>query len=293
LIRCWGARGSVPVSGKDYLRYGGDTACVEVRTKQDSVVIIDAGTGIRRLGNLLLSEDKHDYTMIFTHVHWDHIMGFPFFRPVFMRNTRIAMLGCPFQLPTFRETISPIMEIPYFPVNIENVKAKITYNDFCPGKLKIDDMTITAIALSHPNGGMGFRFEEDGRSFVYLTDNELGYRHPGSMKYDDYVAFSKNADILVHDAEYLPEEYTATRKGGHSSYTDALRLAHEAGAARLGLFHHNQDRTDEALDLIVGDCQKRSLLFPKRTDGRELQCFAMSQDMEIHLEKDVNGRDGI
>lgn len=282
LIRCWGARGSVPVSGGDYLRYGGDTACIEVRTKQGSIVIIDAGTGIRRLGNLLLAEEKHDYTMMFTHFHWDHIIGFPFFKPIFLRNTRISVLGCPLQIPTLQETLSTIMKVPYFPVNIDDVKAEIDYTDFCQGMVKIDDMTIIAIPLSHPNGGLGFRFEEDNRSFVYLTDNELGYQHPGGLKYADYVVFSKDADLLVHDAEYLPAEYATTKKWGHSAYTDALRLALDAGAASFGLFHHNQDRSDKELDIIVEDCQKQ-------VDGKNIHCFAMSPDMEIYLEKDEKG----
>ncbi|MBW6485162.1 MAG: MBL fold metallo-hydrolase [Syntrophobacterales bacterium] len=279
LIRCWGARGSVPVSGSDYVRYGGDTACIEVRTKQGSIVIIDAGTGIRRLGNLLLSEKKHAYTMIFTHVHWDHIIGFPFFKPIFERKVKISIMGCPFQIPAFRETLATIMNEPYFPVNIENIKAKVDFTNFCRGKIQIDGMTIAVIPLSHPNGGLGFRFEEDGRSFVYLTDNELGYRHPGGMKYADYAAFSKDADILVHDAEYLPAEYATTRKWGHSTYKDAVRLALDAKAASLGLFHHNQDRKDDDLDMIVEDCQKM-------VDGKNIRCFAVNQYMEISLAKE-------
>ena len=99
LIRCWGARGSIAVSGEDYLRYGGDTPCIEIRTKDDQIVIIDAGSGIRRLGNRLLAEARHDYTMIFTHAHWDHIMGFPFFKPIYLPETRIGMFGCPFARP--------------------------------------------------------------------------------------------------------------------------------------------------------------------------------------------------
>ncbi len=276
MIRCWGARGSIPVSGEDYVRYGGDTACMEVRTDRGSVIIIDAGTGIRRLGNLLLAENRNRYTMLFTHVHWDHIIGLPFFRPLFLKNTHLSIMGCPFLLPSFLETIFPIMKAPYFPVDIENVKADIDCRDFCQGTIRIDDMTITSIPLSHPNGGMGFRFEENGRSFVYLTDNELGYQHPGGMAYDDYREFSKGADLLVHDAEYLPGEYRKTKKWGHSAYTEALRLALDAGVARFGLFHHNQDRSDEALDKIVVDCRKKA-------DDRGTDCFAMAQNVEIIL----------
>ncbi|MCX5837943.1 MAG: MBL fold metallo-hydrolase [Deltaproteobacteria bacterium] len=274
LVRCWGARGSISVSGREYLRYGGDTPCLEIRTKDDHIVIIDAGTGIRRLGNRLLIEDRHDYTMIFTHVHWDHLMGFPFFRPIYRSGTHIAMFGCPFAQASVREMISRIMTAPYFPVNFEDIKADIRYHETCEEVFQIGGMTITPIPLSHPNQGLGYRFEEDGRSFVYLTDNELSYRHPGGLKYDDYAAFAKGADLLVHDAEYNPGEYRQTRSWGHSVYTDALRLALDAGVGRLGLFHHNQERTDEAVDEMVADCRRIAA-------GRPLECFALHQDMEI------------
>jgi phosphoribosyl 1,2-cyclic phosphodiesterase len=276
-IRCWGARGSVPVSGNDYQKYGGDTPCLEIRTNKNSILIIDAGTGIRRLGNLLLSEKKHIYTMLFTHVHWDHIIGLPFFRPIFKSSTQLSILGCPFQAASFRDVLSPIIQTPYFPVNLETLKAKINYTDFCRGTLQMDGMTITSIPLSHPNRGLGFRFEENGKSFVFLTDNELGYRHPGGLEYNDYRDFAKDADFLVHDAEFLPEEYsTHNQRWGHSSYTDALRLAMDAKVARFGLYHHNQDRKDGAIDIMVEDCQKRAA-------GSNLECFALAQDMAISL----------
>jgi phosphoribosyl 1,2-cyclic phosphodiesterase len=276
MIRCWGARGSIPVSGGSYVRYGGDTACMEVRTDRGSVVIIDAGTGIRRLGNLLLAENRNRYTMLFTHVHWDHIIGLPFFRPLFLKSTHLSVRGCPFLLPSFLETIAPIMKTPYFPVDIESIKADVDYLDFCQGTIRIDGMAITSIPLSHPNGGIGFRFEEKGRSFVYLTDNELGYQHPGGMAYDDYREFSKGADLLVHDAEYLPGEYRKTKRWGHSTYTEALQLALDAGVSRLGLFHHNPDRTDDALDQMVEECRKK-------VAGHAIDCFALTQDTEIIL----------
>jgi phosphoribosyl 1,2-cyclic phosphodiesterase len=276
LIRCWGARGSIPVSGREYLHYGGDTPCLEIRTKDDHIVIIDAGTGVRRLGNRLLAEDRHDYTMIFTHAHWDHIMGFPFFKPIYLHDTRIALSGCPFTRSSVREMIASIMAAPYFPVNFEDIEADIRYQETCEEVFQIGGMTITPIPLSHPNQGRGYRFEEDGRSFVYLTDNELTYRHPGGLTFEDYCAFTKGADLLIHDAEYVPEDYLLTRAWGHSVHTDALRLALDAGVGRLGLFHHNQERTDEAVDEMVKDCRRIAA-------GRPLECFAMHQDMEIVL----------
>ena len=274
LVRCWGARGSIPVSGRGYLRYGGDTPCIEIRTGNDGIVIIDAGSGIRRLGNRLLAEKRHDYALIFTHAHWDHIMGFPFFRPIYRSSTHIALFGCPFAQASVREMISRIMAPPNFPVNFEDITADIRYQDACKETFQLGGLTITSIPLSHPNQGMGYRFEEGGKSFVFLTDNELTYRHPGGLAYEDYAAFAKGADLLVHDAEYRPGEYRMTRTWGHSVYTDALRLALDAGAGRLGLFHHNQERTDEAVDEMVADCRRIAA-------GRPLECFALHQDMEI------------
>ncbi len=277
LIRCWGARGSVSVFGNEYDKYGGDTPCIEIRTSKDSVLIIDAGTGIRRLGNLLLSENRHTYTMLFTHVHWDHIIGLPFFRPLFKSRTRLSIFGCPFEAATFKEMLSPVIKRPYFPVDFATLKASVEFNDFCGDTLRIDEMTITTIPISHPNRGLGFRFEENGKSFVFLTDNELGYQHPGGMEFKDYVAFAKGADLLVHDAEYLPEEYANhNRRWGHSSYTDALKLAMDARVARFGLYHHNQDRKDQDLDMMVADCRKKA-------GGTNLECFALGQDTQIPL----------
>jgi phosphoribosyl 1,2-cyclic phosphodiesterase len=276
LIRCWGARGSIPVSGRNYLRYGGDTPCIEIRTRDDDIIIVDAGSGVRRLGSRLLAENRHDYTMIFTHAHWDHIMGFPFFKPIYLAETRISLFGCPFAQASVKAMISHIMAPPNFPVRFEDITAEIHYQETCQHTFTLGSLSVAPIPLSHPNQGMGYRFEEEGKSFVFLTDNELTYRHPGGMEYDDYCSFAKGADLLIHDAEYRTEDYRLTRTWGHSVYTDALRLALDAGVARLGLFHHNQERTDQAVEEMVEDCRRVAT-------GRSLQCFAMHQDMEIAL----------
>ena len=276
LIRCWGARGSIPVSGKEYVRYGGDTCCIEIRTKDDHIIIIDAGSGIRRLGNLLLAENRHDYTMIFTHTHWDHVMGFPFFKPIYQTDTRIDVAGCPFTRASFKEMIASVMRPPYFPVNFGDIEADIRYQESCQETFQVGGMEITPIPISHPNQGRGYRFEEEGKSFVFLTDNELTYLHPGGLKYEDYRDFASKTDLLVHDAEYLPEDYLQRRTWGHSVYTDVVRLALDAGVARLGLFHHNQDRIDEAVDWMVDDCRRIAT-------GRPLACFALRQDIEMVL----------
>lgn len=276
LIRCWGARGSIPVSGQEYVRYGGDTPCIEVRTQNDDIIIIDAGSGVRRLGNRLVAEERRDCTIIFTHAHWDHIMGFPFFKPIYLSETRIGLFGCPFAQASVKEMISRIMAPPNFPVRFEEINAAISYQETCQDTFTLGGLSITPIAISHPDQGTGYRFEEAGKSFVFLTDNELSYRHPGGMAYADYCSFAEGADLLIHDAEYRPEDYLLTRAWGHSVYTDAVQLALDAGVARLGLFHHNQERTDQDLDEMVEESRRIAA-------GRPLRCFAVGQDMEIAL----------
>jgi phosphoribosyl 1,2-cyclic phosphodiesterase len=278
IIRCWGARGSIPVSGKQYLHYGGNTTCLEIRTKSDDILIVDAGSGIRELGNALLAENSHAYTILLTHAHWDHIMGFPFFKPIYSRNTRIGIWGCPFAQISLKEMLSKIMAPPNFPVNFDAITAQISYQDTCADSFELGSVTITPIALNHPNQGSGYKFEEDGKCFIFLTDNELGSRHEGGLDYQDYLNFSRGADLLIHDAEYTEEEYRKTRGWGHSTYQDALKLALEANVKELGLFHHNQERFDDAVDAIVDKCQKEIA-----RNEKNLTCFALRQGTELTL----------
>jgi phosphoribosyl 1,2-cyclic phosphodiesterase len=279
IVRFYGARGSIPVSGKEYLKYGGNTTCLEIRTKDDEIIIIDAGSGIRTLGHRLISENRFRYTMIFTHAHWDHIMGFPFFQPIYFAKTEITMYGCPFAQASVKEMISKIMAPPNFPVKFEDIRADIIYHEACEEPFAIKSMSVAPIPLSHPNQGVGYRFTEDGKSFVFLTDNELTFKHPGGVDFEAYRDFSAGADLLVHDAEFTDEEYNKrTKTWGHSVYRDALRLALEAGVRKFGLFHHNQERSDEGIDEIVADCRKIAA-----GSNDKLECFAVCQGMEIKL----------
>lgn len=278
IIRCWGARGSIPVSGPEYVKYGGDTTCVEIRTHEDEIIIIDAGSGIRKLGNKLLAEGRIQYHMIFTHSHWDHILGFPFFKPIYRRETSIRMFGCPFTQESIKKMISRVMAPPNFPVDFENVQADISYHEACADSFSIKSMKVMPILTSHPNPGMGYKFIEDGKSFVFLTDNELTFQHPGGLSYQDYMRFSSQADLLIHDSEYTEEEYKTKKTWGHSTYKDALKLALDAGVKKFGLFHHNQERTDAGVDEIVQDC--RQII---RNHKANLECFAVYEGMEISL----------
>jgi phosphoribosyl 1,2-cyclic phosphodiesterase len=272
LIRCYGARGSLPVSGKEYLKYGGDSTCIEIRSKNDEIIIVDAGSGIRRLGNRLHREQGSKYTLIFTHSHWDHILGFPFFKPLFDEAVTLHLMGCPLAQGSIKKLLSKAMSPPFFPVPLEKLKATITYAGECPKSFCVDSIEIFSINLSHPNVGLGYKFIEGGKSFVFLTDNELGYRHRDGKTFDEYAEFAERADLLIHDAEFTPQEYTITKTWGHSTYLDALRLALTARVKRFGLFHHNRDRSDGELDGIVQRC--REII---GEEGNEMECFALTQ----------------
>jgi phosphoribosyl 1,2-cyclic phosphodiesterase len=277
-VRVWGARGSIPVSGMEYLKYGGDTTCLEIRTKDDEIVIVDAGSGIRRLGNSLLSERRYKYNLIFTHAHWDHLMGFPFFKPVYFSETQIDLFGCPFAQNSIREFLKESMSPPHFPVKLSDLKATLAYHGTCTREFNIGSLHVIPILLSHPNQGIGYKFIEDGKVFVFLTDNELSYKHPGGLEFEDYTNFSLDADLLIHDSEFTETEYSRTKGWGHSQFQDALQLALDARVKRFGMFHHNQERDDAAIDEIVHRCE--DILVEQNA---ALECFAVSQGMEIHV----------
>jgi len=278
IIKCWGARGSIPVSGREYFKYGGSTTCIEVRTSNNGVIIVDAGSGIRKLGNKLLDENRYEYNIVFTHSHWDHLLGFPFFKPLYNDGAHMNLYGCLHTQDSVKEMVSHVMTRPYFPVDFESIKAEVSFHGACESSFRIDSVTIIPIPLSHPGQGIGYKFIEDDKCFVFLTDNELTFRHPGGLDYHDYLDFSSGADLLFHDAEYTEEEYEKTKTWGHSIYTDALKLALEAGVKRFGLFHHNQERTDVTLDGMVKNCQDII-----GSNGVSLECFGVCEEMEIRL----------
>ena len=249
-IRCWGSRGSIPVSGSCYDRYGGDTTCMEIWSEKGELVIVDAGSGLRRLGDKLEKEGVRRFDMLFTHAHVDHMMGFPFFTPIYHKETRAVIHGNPFSVPSYQTILKGFMTAPYCPVEFTDLPATVKFDKIGTRPFSLGSLRITPIPLSHPNGGMGFRFDEGNRSFVFLTDNELEYDgHPTGLSFDDYVEVCKGADLLIHDAEYTARDYK--RSWGHSTVDASVRLALKAGVRRLGLFHINQRRTDAQVDQMA------------------------------------------
>ena len=278
LIKCWGARGSVPVSGGQYLKYGGDTTCLEIRTMDGRIIIVDAGTGIRRLGRALVRDKCFEYDLLFTHAHWDHLIGFPFFQPLYNPETRIHLQGCPFAQEFIAAMLSKVMSPPNFPIQYGDIKARVTYTPECPPHMEIGSATVIPIRLSHPNQGNGYKFVERDKIFVFLTDNELDVQHKGGKTFTDYQDFVAGADLLIHDAEYDEEDYKKMKGWGHCLYTSALSLAIKAGVKRFGLFHHNQWKSDNEIDQMVATCRKII-----ESKGIEMECFAVGSDMIFTL----------
>jgi len=278
-IRCWGSRGSIPVSGTEYNRYGGDTTCMELHDSSANAepVILDAGSGIRRLGEKLARQKLPHLSIVFTHAHLDHIMGLPFFAPLYDPDVQITVYGPRYNgSMSIRDIIKGIMRGPYCPVDLEQVEGTTDFVDLDGSPFEIGALSFTAIPLSHPNGGLGYRIEEAGKSFVFLTDNELDYRHPGGKSVADYRAFARDADLLIHDAEYTAKDYS--RRWGHSVFESAVRLGLDCGARVFGLFHVNQKRTDDEMDEMVA--QARRVVAQA---GSSMGCFGLSNTWETDL----------
>ncbi|WP_300461843.1 MBL fold metallo-hydrolase [Desulfobacula sp.] len=277
-IKCWGSRGSISVSGDQYLKYGGDTTCIEITARSGETIILDAGTGIRRLGNSLIERDISRYTVLFTHAHWDHILGIAFFRPLQYRKVKMVFQNRTFSGLSSKAVLKEVMKQPFFPIGLKDLRADIQFDTTLNGTFTIGSIRIETISSSHSGGGLGYKFIENKKTFVFLTDNELGFDHPEGKGFDAYVKFSRNADLLFHDAEYTEREYKRKRSWGHSSVQDVMDLALKARVKRLGLFHLNQDRTDDQMDKIVQACQT-----DLKKKNASLDCFAVPCNMEIHL----------
>ena len=169
------------------------------------------------------------------------------------------------------------MSPPNYPLKCSDLEASFISEKDPAEQFEIGSVTIIPIPISHPNTGSGYKFIEDGKSFVFLTDNELGHMHPGGKTYEDYLEFVSNVNFLIHDAEYTPHEYETTIRWGHSTYVDALKLAVEAGVKKVGFFHINQERSDQQMDSIIEGCNIRL------QNNHDPQCFAVGSDMVFEL----------
>ena len=247
----YGVRGSVPTPGPSTVRYGGNTSCVEVRLADGSLVVLDGGTGIRELGKSILREGFSEPIHLFiTHPHWDHILGIPFFAPLFRRETRIVMY--PFLPHGTEQWYRPlVLDGEHFPVRFADIPATIRHVEPVDNEVRIGSARIRRIRLNHPGGSDGFRIDDDdGASLCYLTDNEL--YPPGSVitSPSELAQFARGAGLIIHDAQYLPSDLPAKKGWGHSLVEQVIELGREAEARALALYHHEPERDDQALDCI-------------------------------------------
>ncbi len=277
-IHCWGSRGSVAVSGKQYLKYGGDTTCVEVSGEDGELIILDAGTGIRALGNKLEKEQSLRINLLITHAHWDHLSGFPFFSPLYDKKSRINVYGPQPTQASLKKIVSKTMSAPYFPIEFEDIMADISFPVMKGNEYSIGSVLVKTIPLRHPSEAVGYRLTQYGKCFVFMTDNEIDRDYSNGLSYGDYVEFARNADLIFHDAEYTMEEYKKTKGWGHSAYLHTVRLALDAKVKALGLFHHNQDRTDSEIETIVRECREMI-----EKEGSDMRCFAVAGGDEASL----------
>ncbi|MDE3194160.1 MAG: MBL fold metallo-hydrolase [Chloroflexota bacterium] len=272
--RFWGTRGSIPTPGQRTVRYGGNTACVEVRDGGDAILVLDAGTGLRELGLYLAQEADGPLSleMFLSHLHWDHIQGIPFFRPAYDPRTSLR-IRAPRHAHPVKELLGMGMDDPFFPVDLDALPAKIDIEEIPDGAERgAGPFRVRSALLHHPAPTLAYRVEADGRSLVYATDTE----DPFSGKDNPVIALASGADCLIHDAQYEDDDY---KKGwGHSTIASAVDVAARAGVRRLVLYHHDPDRSDDALDEVGKRAQKLA-----RERAGALEVLVAYEGMELAI----------
>ena len=277
-IKFWGVRGSIPCPGPDTMKYGGNTSCIELRFENpERLIIIDAGSGIRQLGDYMVANDLPTgpirAEIFLTHTHWDHILGFPFFAPIYIPGTKLKVYGpSTFEEDSLADIVGGQLVYRYFPVRQAELASDIEYIDLKEEHLDLGDgITVVTKYLNHPVSCLGYRFESKGKVFCTAYDTEpfrnVFCTDPDDPSYDEAMAgegeqvaaeqnqrieeFIKNADFIVHDAQYTREEYESSRLGwGHGTFEQAIAMAKRASVKRMVLFHHDPVRTDAQIDAL-------------------------------------------
>ena len=308
-VRFWGVRGSFPVPGVQTNRYGGNTSCVEVRTKAGPHLILDAGTGLRRLGKELMTEGfgegKGKVHLLISHTHWDHIQGLPFFSPLYQPGNQLWVYARQRDDTHLRAVFASQTENPYFPVPMNAVQASVSFRELADhARFEIGTgVKVSCTRLNHPWVAIAYRVEADGATLVYCTDtapftdilleNEfiaqpprlgdpLVPEHATKLKAmrDDLVELCRGADLLIYDTQFTAEEYKSRPHWGHSTPHDAIEIALAAKAKALMLYHHAPERTDDELDQILAST-KATLI------GSGLEVSAAREYMEVRLGEDA------
>ena len=298
-IRFWGVRGSYTAPFRTHLEVGGNTPCVEINI-DDHVIICDAGTGIIPFGNKLVADGKYDQLLILlSHFHWDHISGLPFFTPAFIPKYNINLFGPGDSKEIVKKYIDGQMKAPYFPVGTEEWMANITYIDTKEKKIRYGPVEITYYSAHHPGITYGYNIKAKDKTIIYIPDNECMFLDKSlqentkdfskeesimftQMNQEEYQAEVKtiqNADILIHDAQYTPEDYKKKKGWGHSCYLDVINMAIDANVKNLYLFSHDPNNDDKTIKMINDECNR---IIKERKSS--LKCFIAKENLEINLD---------
>jgi len=261
-VTTWGVRGTLPMPQEGYIGYGGHTSCYSLQLSAERHLIFDAGTGIKALGAALLGEGckRLNADLFITHPHWDHINGFPFFAPLYMSGHAVRVHGAAQDDIGFEQLMQGQMDGIYFPVTVREFGAHVTFHELVEQTLDLGGIRVRSMLLKHPGHCLGYRVDYRGRSFCYITDNEL---YPEGSEFADeeflhqLADFCSGANVLVHDCTYFDDEYPRRVHWGHSPLSEVCRLAHLAGAERLWIHHHDPDQDDEAIGRKLEFCAAR------------------------------------
>ena len=296
-IRFWGVRGSIPTPGPDTANFGGNTSCVEVRVG-GQVLILDAGSGIRRLGQSLLREfrDRNlNITLLVSHTHWDHIQGFPFFLPAYSPRVNVRILGYGGAVHGLRGALFEQMQSAFFPVGLNQMASHVTFEELEDMQFTLGAVKVRTIFANHPGICLGYRLSTPGGDIVYLPDHEAYERNEierqkaagessrngldyARLQDEKMVEFLRGADVVIADSQYDEAEYPSRRGWGHTCADDTVQLAMRAGAKQLFLFHHDPDHHDQKIADMVARAQSRA-----GENGSRLQVAAAREGAEILL----------
>ena len=280
IVKFWGTRGSIPVPGNSTVNYGGNTPCVEVRTKED-ILIFDSGTGIRELGNQIISEDNiKDLHIFISHYHWDHIQGLLFFKPLYDEKYRISFYGPSTADYSVNMLLSSQMGNINFPLSIKHVKAKISYQSIYPNdKITIGNINVYSLMANHSSPTLVYKFTYNNSLIVYMTDNELKAEPAeDTIEYKSLVEFCSNCDYLIHDTMFDEISEISKKGWGHSSNISLANFAIESKTKNIILFHYNPDHDDVKIESLLEETVKHL-----KERGSSINCVAAKEGLEILL----------
>ncbi|HXV29444.1 MAG TPA: MBL fold metallo-hydrolase, partial [Sinorhizobium sp.] len=294
-VRFWGTRGSIATPGPSTLKYGGNTSCIEVRSDSGALILIDCGTGAHALGRVLVEREKPcSGHILISHTHWDHIQGLPFFAPLFTAGNEWQIYGPRGLGQSLREVLAGQMEYAYFPVALNAFAATVHFHEVVEGGFSIGDVRITTHYLNHPALTVGYRIEADGAALVYASDHEPHSAQAAHGKAEGiesgdiaHLEFLRDADLVIHDAQYTAEEYPDKIGWGHSTIEYAVDMAVKANVRRLALFHHDPGRDDEMLDGVIAGARKRAA-----DVGSALVVFGAAEGGDLELRGEAAGKLG-